>query len=271
MLLSCCKFWIYWVGVNTKLLATAVKVCNIGWQLFHVVMHFWVGSRSENTPCYHVHRISCQSPSLSASAESISSCLPVFIFNVFNVFSLHLIHSLVALYFSNNTKLILNEVILNIVRNWHSTRRTILILLEMRVRTISWKRKIHTKNIAFCFMKQLRSLFVVVYNNWIKSQSTLTPCTNDLSKQFLLFANNSHRDVFNLKVGKWEISGSSEQDALSKIGTDKVLTDQIVFLWTQHEKSETDVVLKTIMYLLIAVWNKMSQGRVDSQALNSGL
>ena len=49
MLLSCCKFWINWVGVhvNTKLLATAVKVCNIGLQLIHVVMHFWVGSRSE--------------------------------------------------------------------------------------------------------------------------------------------------------------------------------------------------------------------------------
>ena len=113
-------------------------------------------------------------------------------------------------------------------------------------------------------MKQIRSLFVVVYNNWIKSQSTLTPCTNDLSKQFLLFPNNSHRYVFNLKVGKWEISGSSEQDALSKIGTDKVLTGQIEFLWTKHEKSETDVVLT---YLLTAVWNKMSQGRVDSQAL----
>ena len=54
---------------------------------------FWVGSRSEKTPCYHVHRISCQSSSLQASAESTSSCLPVFIYNFSNTFPLHLIHS----------------------------------------------------------------------------------------------------------------------------------------------------------------------------------
>ena len=54
---------------------------------------FWVGSRSEETPCYRVHRISCQSPFLQASAESTSSYLPMFIYHFSNTLPLHLIHS----------------------------------------------------------------------------------------------------------------------------------------------------------------------------------
>ena len=52
----------------------ATYMCVIGMYIYvHVqtcikfyiyICDFWVGSLSEETPCYHVHRISCQSPSL---------------------------------------------------------------------------------------------------------------------------------------------------------------------------------------------------------------
>ena len=43
-----------------------------------MIVNFWVDSGSEETPCYHVHGNSCQSPSLQASAESTNSCSPTF-------------------------------------------------------------------------------------------------------------------------------------------------------------------------------------------------
>ena len=65
-------------------------------------------------------------------------------------------------------------------------------------------------NIACCFMKQISSLFVVVYK-LIQSQSTFPI----LQRTYL---NNFFFSRMYLNVGRWEISGSSKQDALSKIG-----------------------------------------------------
>ena len=109
-------------------------------------------------------------------------------------------------------------------------------------------------NIACCLMKQISSLFVVVYK-WIQSQSTFPILQTT-------HLNNFFFSRMYLNVGRWEISGSSEQDALSKIRY--VFMGQIEFLWTKHEECGA---YKTIMYLSIAVWNKLSQGRVNSQAL----
>ena len=79
---------------------------------FRVIKFFWVGLRSEKTPCYHVHRISCQSLSLQSSAESFSSWLPMFINNFSSTFPLHLINSSMVWYFQNNSESLINEVLL---------------------------------------------------------------------------------------------------------------------------------------------------------------
>ena len=104
---------------------------------------FWVGSRSMETPCYLVHWISCQSPSLLASAKSTSPCLPMFIYHFSNTFPLHLIHSSMFDIF----KTILNhwkmKLFYSKANKWSAVRVWIylFIIMVMRVRTISWKYK----------------------------------------------------------------------------------------------------------------------------------
>ena len=73
----------------------------------------------------------------------------------------------------------------------------------------------------YMFFHETNKKFIYCHLQMNSFSIYLPHFANDLSKQYLVFLSNNHqkylRYSISLKVGRWEIIGISEQDALSKI------------------------------------------------------